>query len=190
MVSPLHTTLGNLCSAKRLPVLCSCFSRLCLTSCVRVGAVFKPGVFTVCFWVFFAEATLLLLLIWVQWSSWCLVLNSFALFACFLFSVRILSGREIARSKSSGPWKKYRGIWGDFRWGGLRLDGKEKDWMWVLVSVCCEHISVYVYIHLLFLSIIVNRETPPFPPFPPGAHYLLVAFRLAKDSNIWKWSSV
>ena len=118
-----YTTLGNLCTAERLPVLCSCFSRLCLTSCVSDGAVVQPGMFTVLVSVSFSEATRLLLWIWVKWSSLCLFLNSFV--CLILFSIRTLSGRGIVRSKSLGPWKKYRRIWGDFRWGGLILDGKE-----------------------------------------------------------------
>lgn len=60
----------------------------------------------------------------------------------------------------------YKGIWGDFRWGGLVLDGKEgrlDECCWAF-SAWCEHVSVSVGIHLLFLSIIVNSETLPFPP--------------------------
>lgn len=56
-----------------------------------------------------------------------------------------------------------------------------------------EHVCLvcaYICVHLLLLSITVNSESPTaFPLFPPGAHYLLVAFKLA-ESSIWKWSSV
>lgn len=50
------------------------------------------------------------------------------------------------------------------------------------------HISMSVCIYLLLLSIMVISKTPL--PFLPGASYLLVVFKLAKDSSIWKWSSV
>lgn len=54
----------------------------------------------------------------------------------------------------------------------------------------CACICVYLY-QLPFLSIIVNSESEtPLLLISPGAHYLLVAFKLAKDSSIWKWSSV
>lgn len=65
--------------------------------------------------------------------------------------------------------------------------------MWVLVSTAsawCVPTFVWVCIHSLFLSITVNSKAPPSlsSPFPRGAHYLLVGFKLAKDSSIWKWS--
>lgn len=147
--------------------LCSApsFSRLCLTSCVRDGAVFKRGMFAVCFWVSFAEATQLLVLISVRWPSCCLFLNSFVLFVCSCSPSELLSGRVIVRIKSSGPWKKNTEEHGETS-GEVCQHWliKRGDWMWVLVStVWCVCKSVYVCIHSLFLSTTVNRHPPLFP---------------------------
>lgn len=84
--------------------LLSLLSRLCLTSCVRDGAVFKPGVFALCFLVSLAEATLLLVLTWV--SDLLVFIFEFFLFslACFC-SPRTPSGRVLVRNYTPGLGK-------------------------------------------------------------------------------------
>ena len=53
------------------------------------------------------------------------------------------------------------------------------------------YLCVSVFIHC-FCQLPSAVRLPPLPLLssPPGANYLLVAFKLAKDSSIWKWSSV
>lgn len=55
----------------------------------------------------------------------------------------------------------------------------------------CMYLCASVFIHCFCQSPSAVRFPPlPFLSSPPGANYLLVAFKLAKDSSIWKWSSV
>ena len=128
-------------------MLCSrCFSRLCLTSCVRDGAVFKPGVFALCFLVSLAEATLLLVLTSVKWPSWCLFLNSFVSLACFCSPFEFPQSGCLCEVHTPGLGKnieEYGETSGELGWHWKTRE----DWVWVLVSASawCVHISVSIY---------------------------------------------